>query len=101
MNLLEETKVILESNGKNLFDVLWFGTKEVVFDVDIQKLFSVDYDNGFGEQEILPELIVVGEDWWLERHEYDGSERWEFKTMPVKPVYRAGTQDANVLRCWD
>lgn len=22
---------------------------------------------------------------WLERHEYDGSEWWEYKTMPTEP----------------
>jgi hypothetical protein len=32
-------------------------------------------------------IIVVGKDWWLERHEYDGSEWWEFKTMPDKNKY--------------
>ena len=90
--------IILEENGKTIFDVLWFGTKEAVFDVDIQKLFSVDYDDGFGGQEIPSELIVVGEDWWLERHEYDGSEWWEFKTMPVKPT--AIKQGANLLQRW-
>jgi hypothetical protein len=26
--------------------------------------------------------MVIGSDWWLERHEYDGSEWWEFKSLP-------------------
>lgn len=30
-------------------------------------------------------LIVVGKDFWLERHEYDGSEWWEFKSIPMEP----------------
>jgi len=96
MNLLEETKRVLGENGKTIFDVLWFGTKEAVFDVDIQRLFSVDYNTGFGRQEIPGELLVVGEDWWLERHEYDGSEWWEFKAMPVKPA--AIKQGNNLLQ---
>ena len=29
--------------------------------------------------------MVVGNNWWLERHEYDGSEWWEYKQFPVKP----------------
>lgn len=85
MNLLKETREILENNGKYIFDVLWIGTKNAVWDVDIQQLFNVEYDDGFGGQEIPSELIVVGEDWWLERHEYDGSEWWEFKKLPTKP----------------
>lgn len=98
MNLLEETKELLERNGKTIFDVLWIGTKDAVWDVDIQQLFNVDYDDGFGGQEIPDELLVVGDDWWLERHEYDGSEWWEFKTMPVKPT--AIKQGANLLQRW-
>ena len=31
------------------------------------------------------DLIVVGKDFWIERHEYDGSELWEFKRMPEEP----------------
>lgn len=85
MNLLEETKNILMQNNKTIFDILWLGNKYEVFDVDIQRLFSIDYDSGYGVQEIPSDLIVVGDDWWLERHEYDGSEWWEFKQMPAKP----------------
>lgn len=98
MNLLKETKELLEQKGKTIFDVLWIGTKDAVWDVDIQQLFNVDYDDGFGGQEIPDELIVVGEDWWLERHEYDGSEWWEFKTMPAKPA--AIKKGANLLQRW-
>jgi len=49
------------------------------------KLADVCYNNSFGGQEIAEDLLIVGEDWWMERCEYDGSEWWEFKTMPVKP----------------
>lgn len=63
MNLLKETKEILESKGKTIFDVLWIGTKDDVWYVDIQQLFNVDYDDGFGSQKIPDELLVVGEDW--------------------------------------
>ena len=31
------------------------------------------------------DLLIVGDDWWLERHEYDGAEWWEFKTLPCEP----------------
>lgn len=86
MNLLKETREILACHGKTVFDILWFGTREAVWEADIQKLFSIEYDGGFGGAEIPENLLVVGEDWWLERHEYDGSEWWEFKQLPVKPL---------------
>ncbi len=85
MNLLAETIEDLESHGKCIMDVRWFGTTEYVIDCDIQKLFDVDYDSGYGGNEIPMDLVVVGEDFWLERHEYDGSEWWEYKKFPKKP----------------
>ena len=43
---------------------------------------NFEYNDGFGSEEINTELILVGKDFWLERHEYDGSEWWEYKSMP-------------------
>lgn len=43
------------------------------------------YDAGFGGPEINESLRIIGDNWWLERHEYDGSEWWEYKTLPLKP----------------
>lgn len=42
------------------------------------------YDSGYGCECVDRELKVVGDDWWLERHEYDGSEWWEFKQKPTQ-----------------
>ena len=84
-NLLEQTKSILEENGLTIFDIEWFGTAKCEFICDLQSLLNVDYDDGFGVGEVDIEFILVGKDFWLERHEYDGSEWWEFKRMPVKP----------------
>lgn len=87
MNLKEETLQILENNGKSVDDIEWIGTREYTkpFDRELSVL-DVEYDNGFGGQEIAGDLVVVGKDFWLERDEYDGSEWWEFKTMPIKPI---------------
>ena len=95
-NLLKETIECLNENGKSTSDVLWVGrnyhiykTKEDVCYKSTWGNFTLKanftYDAGFGGNEIPMDLIVVGKDFWLERHEYDGSEWWEFKTMPVKP----------------
>jgi hypothetical protein len=85
MNLLDETVEKLRQHNKTIFDVLWFGTRSKQWGADIQTLFNIEYDAGFGRVYVPEDLIVVGDNWWLERHEYDGSEWWEFKSMPAKP----------------
>lgn len=44
-----------------------------------------DYDNVFDAPKVAEELIVVGDNFWLERHEYDGSEWFEYKEFPKMP----------------
>ena len=97
MNLLQETIAKLKEENKYESDVLWCGKiKSGKWDFEDQNVgyftweeFEVladkHYDSGFGSPEVNEYLIIVGKDWWLERHEYDGSEWWEYKTMPKKP----------------
>ena len=92
MNLLQETIQILKEHNKTLQDVLWIGssitdgssyrlnTRTTVEDFVIRA--NQNYDDGYGREEVNMGLIVVGENFWLERHEYDGSEWWEYKEMP-------------------
>lgn len=40
------------------------------------------YDSGFGCQEVFG-YIVFKDGSWFERHEYDGSEWWEYKEKPT------------------
>ena len=87
INLLEETEEILELNNKSYKDVLWVGNAESCISwQDFVKIANFEYDDGFGSQKIAEDLLVVGDNWWLERHEYDGSEWWEYKELPEKPV---------------
>lgn len=96
INFLEETIDVLHSYGKTEADVLWVGrdyydykaNKDVYYKStwkDFCSKANFKYDNGFGGTEIPMDLIIVGKDFWLERHEYDGKEWWEFKTMPKEP----------------
>lgn len=99
-NLYEETLGILKENGKTENDVIWFGRLFQGYDFynyencDIieypREKFKVflnfEYDSGFGGQEVDEYLYVVGDNWWLERHEYDGAEWWEYKTLPTRPT---------------
>lgn len=86
MNLLDETRQKLLMNDKSFDDVRWIGSRDgrmVISKENWVERMDITYDGGFGAQEICTDLVVVGDDWWLERHEYDGSEWWEFKRHPV------------------
>jgi hypothetical protein len=86
-NLLEETIEKIEDCGHT--------TDEVKFVTDCyvycnwedfaQAAKNYNYDEGFGDTEVNINLEVVGSDWWLERDEYDGSEWWEYKSIPTAP----------------
>lgn len=44
-----------------------------------------EYDNGFGLQELFG-YIVFNDNTWLSRHEYDGSENWEYNHCPEEEL---------------
>lgn len=86
VNLWKETIDILSEYGKTFDDVLFiqgddFGITKDNFETVAKR---TNYDNASGAQRIARDLVLVGEDWWIERGEYDGSEWWDFKTMPLK-----------------
>lgn len=84
-NLLEETIKLLSSRKLSPNDVLWVGlsdgTKTGSWD-DFSQIANIEYDNGYGGNEIDGRLVIVGTDWWLSRGEYDGSEWWNFNRKP-------------------
>ncbi len=99
-NFLKETLEVLKRSGKTPDDVRWVGKREPDYLAAIKARVEVlpcgtwaeferfadfDYDDGYGGVEVASDLKVVGDDWWLERGEYDGSEWWEFKTLPARP----------------
>ncbi len=87
-NLWRETVIKLESNDKSPEDVEWVGAEgygRITIEEFKRIALHIEYDDGFGGQEIASDLVVVGKDFWLERHEYDGSEWWAYKTLPKKP----------------
>ena len=87
MNLYKEIIQCLEENGKTKSDVIWAGCEEFRIPLDVfWKIADVEYDECFCLVEVANDLLVVGEDFWLERHEYDGSEWFEYKTMPKEPL---------------
>lgn len=98
INLLEETINILKNHRKDESDILWVGRRYMDYHSSNQEYITYKntweyfrkkanfyYDNGYGYEKVPTDLIVVGKDFWLERHSYDGSEWWEFKEIPKEP----------------
>jgi hypothetical protein len=86
-NLLVETLECLRCHGLGPQDVRfvrWVCGEDLCHCTidEFSAVASHRYDAGFGSPNITDSLLVVGDGWWLERHEYDGSEWWEFKTLP-------------------
>ena len=121
MNFLKETLDAITEAGKTpeyVVEVQWtavtganrsdrgyvavvetFGT---TWDRFVKTITSVEYDEGFGAQEINSSLkIMFGDMSWLEREEYDGAERWVYKCSP-KPAKTDVFDDKDILcHVWD
>ena len=85
MNFLEETLLDLKQNDKRPEEIEWVGSADGRFCDSWQKFYELanfEYDAGYGRQEIPVDIVIVGDNWWMERSEYDGSECWEFKELP-------------------
>ena len=83
-HLWEEPTTTLMEHGKTFKVVKYiqgsdFGITKENFEKVAKKS---KYNSGFGAAEVADDLVVVGDNWWLERHEYDGSEWWEYKEKP-------------------
>ena len=97
-NLLKETEHVLKIFKKKPADIDWIGSKDGKYAINWEQFknlaASIDYDAGFGAQEIARDLVVVFKDGdWLIRDEYDGAESWELQSLPKKrirskPIYR-------------
>ena len=83
-NLYTEIIEELKINGKEKEDVRWAGNR--YFRIPLETFWSIadtDYDSGYGAPEVAEDLIIVGDGFWLERYEYDGSERFEYREYPA------------------
>lgn len=89
VNLLEETLACMNKHEKTIGDIAWIGSKDMEISVDkFMQLADKWYDDGFGGQEVAVDLVVAfGDGSWIERHEYDGSEWWEYKKTPQCPNF--------------
>lgn len=83
-NLWEETLRELATYGKTFKDVKYIqGSNFGITKENFERVAKESkYYSGFGAAEVAEDLVVVGDNWWIERHEYDGNEWWEYKEKP-------------------
>ena len=70
-NLLRETEEVLLEHGKLMSDIVFVSGNghEIPLHNFIEAAKSYDYDSGFGGEEVPLDPMIVGKDWWIERHE--------------------------------
>jgi hypothetical protein len=88
-NLLGDILGSLDEAKKTEEDILWVGSRDGVYGLSWSEFRPIadvtEFDSGYGGAEIAEDLVVVfGDGSWLERHEYDGAEWWEYKSEPVR-----------------
>lgn len=87
INALAEIAAALAENKKALTNIdylhIYIKEVEVTAVEELEKLSKIDYDSGYGQQNLYG-AIVFKDKSWLERGEYDGAEWWEYKTVPTK-----------------
>ena len=85
INLLQETVEILHSHDKTPEAVRWVGSKDGKYAVtweEFSRFADCVYDRDYNKQYVARDLVVVGDNWWLERKEYEGAEWWIFLQFP-------------------
>lgn len=98
INLLEETIQDIHDHGKHIEDVIWVGnnSKKCTWK-QFEEMANFEYGDALGAEEVIRGVYVVGKNWWLERHSYDNSEWWEFKTLPKMPL----DNTFNIMDLWE
>lgn len=87
MNALEEIKEVLEENNKTTDNITAIRVTLDKGDWDNIKIYTLEdlkdlhYVRGYGAQE-LRGFILLDDNDWLERLEYDGAEWWEYRRNP-------------------
>lgn len=90
MNLLAETTEAITDSGHTTADIVFIGSRGSGHRCtwgEYTRLADVEYDAGFGAQEVASGLEIVfsdGSGMW--RHEYDGSEGWAYRQPFVEPT---------------
>ncbi|MFA5366009.1 MAG: hypothetical protein WC325_12575 [Candidatus Bathyarchaeia archaeon] len=82
-NFRDELIEALEGHGKTIFDIKWAGNEDFKIPLEfILKNADFEYSGCF---EVDMSLLIVGDDWWLERETDFKQSCWAFKTLPPEP----------------
>jgi len=87
MNLLQETLEDIKQTDHTFEDIIFIGSESSGYSCSWEEfvlLADLEYDEGFGAQEVASDLkIVFSDGFTMLRHEYDGSEEWIY-SRPFK-----------------
>lgn len=88
INLWDETIKKLDAHGKSWKDVKSVCLEDVCLSKENFRdiAMAVEYNNGYGTARVRKDLKIVGDSFWLERDEYDGSEWWAYREKPEIPL---------------
>lgn len=83
-NLWNETIRVLNDNKLSWDDVLYVACSDfLITKENFEEIAKVtNYDDGFGGTDVAEDLVIIGDNWWLSREEYDGSEWWRYNEKP-------------------
>ena len=101
LNVTESNKLLCSTitisydwNGGTTFNLKPGYTPEE-YDLFINNL-DFDYDDGFGSQHLFG-TIWCDNGVWFDRHEYDGSEYWDFHKYPIIPALEQWGADVVII----
>ena len=108
MNLLTETINMLASINKSIEDIIFIGSRDQAYSCTWQEFAIIankEYDEDYGTQQVAIDLIIAfGDGSTMDRHDYDGSERWYYHpcfefdfSAPHKPISKLITTKI----CWN
>ena len=85
MNAKKELLEILKENNKTVDNIVAIFIKyelnyAKIIEINTIEQLDFNYNDG-GIQELYGYVLLDDQD-WLERHDYDGSEWWEYKKYP-------------------
>lgn len=84
MTLLETLKATLKKEGKTLADIRWIGCKDFYMPINNFLELATRTHDYFGA-DIAIDLIVVGNDFWVERDSLHSGDVWVLRKSPIKP----------------
>lgn len=96
-NLYDETIKALGDKKDKVLYVNYEGDFFTTIDDFLEKAKDIWYYAGYGLDVIDDEIYIVGENWWLERAEYDGSEWWEYKELPIRNKHQKEISKNNII----